>query len=255
MIGNSAKAKMLCIALSTVLLTLSFPAAAQQSKIPRIGFLQGRVAPTLTNPDPLGDAFRKGLRELGYIDGKNILLEQRYGEGRNDRLQSLINELIQLKVDLLVIPPSQGIRAAKQATTTIPIVMITTTDPVATRRIDSLARPGGNITGITRLTRGLSGKRLELLVEAVPEVSRVGVITSTTTSGIEDYEAAARSLNKSRYNHLRYAGQTRISREHSSCGQRAGERAHYDSRCDDCKLPEAHCESCDKIPTPFNERG
>ena len=135
--------------------------------------MQRRVAPTLTNPDPLGDAFRKGLRELGYIDGKNILLEQRYGEGRDDRLQSLINELIQLKVDLLVIPPSQGIRAAKQATTTIPIVMITTTDPVATRLIDSLARPGGNITGITRLTRGLSGKRLELLVEAVPEVSRV----------------------------------------------------------------------------------
>jgi ABC-type sugar transport system substrate-binding protein len=113
MIGNSAKAKMLCIALSTVLLTLSFPAAAQQSKIPRIGFLQRRVAPTLTNPDPLGDAFRKGLRELGYIDGKNILLEQRYGEGRDDRLQSLINELIQLKVDLLVIPPSQGISGSE----------------------------------------------------------------------------------------------------------------------------------------------
>ena len=148
-------------ALAAMLLSLSFPAEAQQSKIPRIGFLQRRVPPTSANPDPLGEAFRKGLRDLGYIDGKTILIEQRYGEGRDDRLQPLIDELIQLKVDLLVIPTSQGIRAAKQATTTIPIVMVTPVDPVASGFIDILALPGGNITGITRLTRGLSGKRLE----------------------------------------------------------------------------------------------
>ena len=195
-IGNNPRAKMLHVALSAVLLTFSFSAEAQQSKIPRIGFLQRRVPPTSANPDPLGEAFRKGLRDLGYIDGKTILIEQRYGEGRDDRLQPLIDELIQLKVDLLVIPTSQGIRAAKQATTTIPIVMVTPADPVASGFIDSLARPGGNITGITRLTRGLSGKRLELLLEAAPEISRVGVVTGTTTSGIEDYETAARSLNK-----------------------------------------------------------
>jgi putative tryptophan/tyrosine transport system substrate-binding protein len=189
--------KILCLALCALLLALCSAAEAQQpGKIPRIGFLQRRVPPTSTNPDPLGDAFRKGLRDLGYIDGKTILIEQRYGEGRDDRLHHLIDELIQLKVDLLVIPTSQGIRAAKQATTTIPIVMVTPADPVASGFIDSLARPGGNITGITRLTRGLSGKRLELLLEAAPEISRVGVVTGTTTSGIEDYEAAARSLNK-----------------------------------------------------------
>jgi putative tryptophan/tyrosine transport system substrate-binding protein len=183
------------LALCPMLLALCSSIDAQQpGKIPRIGFLQRRVAPNAANPDPLGDAFRKGLQELGYIDGKTILIEQRYGEGRDDRLQRLVDELVQLRVDLLVIPTLQGIHAAKQATTTIPIVMVTPADPVASGFIDSLARPGGNITGITRLTRGLSGKRLELLVEAAPEVSRVGVVTGTTTTGIEDYEAAARSL-------------------------------------------------------------
>ena len=91
--------------------------AQQPEKIPRIGFLQRRVPPTSTSPDPLAEAFRQGRRELGYIDGKNIQIEHRYGAGSEDRLRGLIDELIQIKVDLLVIPPSQGIRAAKQATT------------------------------------------------------------------------------------------------------------------------------------------
>jgi putative tryptophan/tyrosine transport system substrate-binding protein len=195
LISRTRSKKVIWFSLASLLFALCYPVEAQQQgKIPRIGFLQRRVAPNAANPDPLGDAFRKGLQELGYIDGKTILIEQRYGGGRDDRLQGLIDELVQLKVDLLVIPTSQGIQAAKQATTTIPIVMVTPADPVASGFIDSLARPGGNITGITRLTRGLSGKRLELLVEAAPEVSRVGVVTGTTTSGIENYEAAARSL-------------------------------------------------------------
>jgi putative ABC transport system substrate-binding protein len=188
--------KTVLLLIGFILGNIHFAEAQQSGKIPRIGFLQRRVPPNSANPDPLGDAFRKELRDLGYIDGKTILIEQRYGEGRDDRLHHLLEELIQLKVDLLVIPTSQGIRAAKQATTTIPIVMVTPADPVASGFIDSLARPGGNITGITRLTRGLSGKRLELLMEAAPEISRVGVVTGTTTSGIEDYETAARSLNK-----------------------------------------------------------
>jgi putative tryptophan/tyrosine transport system substrate-binding protein len=188
--------KTVLLLIGFILANIHFAEAQQSGKIPRIGFLQRRVPPNSANPDPLGDAFRKELRDLGYIDGKTILIEQRYGEGRDDRLHHLLEELIQLKVDLLVIPTSQGIRAAKQATTTIPIVMVTPADPVASGFIDSLARPGGNITGITRLTRGLSGKRLELLMEAAPEISRVGVVTGTTTSGIEDYETAARSLNK-----------------------------------------------------------
>jgi putative tryptophan/tyrosine transport system substrate-binding protein len=188
--------KTVLLLIGFILANIHFAEAQQSGKIPRIGFLQRRVPPNSANPDPLGDAFRKELRDLRYIDGKTILIEQRYGEGRDDRLHHLLEELIQLKVDLLVIPTSQGIRAAKQATTTIPIVMVTPADPVASGFIDSLARPGGNITGITRLTRGLSGKRLELLMEAAPEISRVGVVTGTTTSGIEDYETAARSLNK-----------------------------------------------------------
>jgi putative ABC transport system substrate-binding protein len=182
-----------CLALGTLLLAFCSSADAQQpERMPRIGFLQRRVAPTPTNPDPLAEAFRQGLRELGYIDGKNIKIEHRYGAGSEDRIPGLVAELVQLKVDLLVIPTSQGIRAAKQATATIPIVMVTPNDPVAAGFIDSLARPGGNITGITRLTRGLSGKRLDLLRETVPRISRVGILTGTTTTGIEDFEAAAR---------------------------------------------------------------
>ena len=109
---------------------------------------------------------------MGYIEGKNILVEFRYAEGKLDRLPGLVDELVQLKV-VIVYATLPGIRAAKQATKTIPIVMVTPADPVATGLIESLARPGGNITGLTRLTRDLSGKRLELLKEAVPGVSRV----------------------------------------------------------------------------------
>ena len=195
---NLMKKLLIYLALYSLLLALCPSVEAQQPspRIPRIGFLQRRVPPTPTNPDPLGDAFRQGLRDLGYIDGKTILIEQRYGSGNEDRIPGLVAELVQLKVDLLVIPTTQGIRAAKQATTTIPIVMVTPADPVAAGFIDSLARPGGNITGITRLTRNLSGKRLDLLKEAVPGISRVGILTGSTTNGIEDFEAAARALKK-----------------------------------------------------------
>ena len=165
-------------------------------KTPRVGFLQRRAAPTPANPDPLADAFRQGLRELGYIEGKNILVEHRYAGGSEEHLRNLVAELVKLNVDLLVIPTSQGIRAAKLSTTTIPIVMVTPADPVAAGFIESLARPGGNITGITRLTRDLSGKRLELLKETIPGISRVGILTGTTTTGIEDFETAARALKK-----------------------------------------------------------
>jgi putative ABC transport system substrate-binding protein len=170
--------------------------AQQPDEIPRVGFLQRRVAPTAANPDPLGSAFKQGLRDLGYIEGKSIIIEHRYGEGSEKRFPGLVAELIQLKVDVLVIPSSQGIHAAKQATKTIPIVMVTPADPVAAGFIDSLARPGGNITGITRLTRDLSGKRLELLKEAVPGISRVGILTGTTTTSTENFEAAARALKR-----------------------------------------------------------
>jgi putative tryptophan/tyrosine transport system substrate-binding protein len=193
--------------LATLLLANNQLAEAQQPpQLPRIGFVQRRLPPTPSTPDPLADALRQGLRELGYIDGKNIKIEHRYAEGSNDRLRTLIAELVQLKVDVLVIPTTQGISAAKQATNTIPIVMVTPADPVASGFINSLARPGGNITGITRLTRGLSEKRLELLMDAASDILRVGVITGTTTRGIEDYEAAARSVKRITIQPLQVSG-------------------------------------------------
>jgi putative tryptophan/tyrosine transport system substrate-binding protein len=126
------------------------------------------------------------------------VVEYRYAEGKNERFPSLVAELVQLKVDVLVANSLTVIRAAKQATKTIPIVMVTLDDPVATGIVDSLARPGGNITGLTRLSRELSGKRLELLKEAVPRMSRVGVLWDADNRGaaigFKEYEAAARAL-------------------------------------------------------------
>jgi putative ABC transport system substrate-binding protein len=190
--------------MKTVLLLIGFVLASIQSaqaqqptKIPRIGFLSGRSAPSVTDPDPSGDAFRQGLRDLGYIEGKNILVDYRYAEGTLDRITGFVAEFVQLKVDVLVSPTGPAIRAAKEATKTVPIVMVVTIDPVATGLVDSLARPGGNITGMTRLTRELSGKRLELLRESIPQISRIGILWSAAPGQpqtFSDYEAAARRL-------------------------------------------------------------
>jgi len=186
------------VALCALLLALGFPADAQQlAKIPRIGFLSGSGDPN--TPGLQLDAFRRGLRELGYIEGKNILVEYRYVEGRVDRIPSLVAELMQLKVDVFISGNLVAIRAAKQATKTIPIVMVSTADPVTAGLIDSLARPGGNITGLSRLNRDLRGKRLELLKEVVPRISRVGVLWDTSSApelatAFKDYETAARAL-------------------------------------------------------------
>ena len=192
------KRKITVITLCAILLTLNFPSSAQQpAKIPRVGFLSGSGNPN--TPGPQLEAFRRGLQELGYIEGKNILVEYRYIEGKRDRVPSLVAELVQLKVDVLVSPNLPAIRAAKQATKTIPIVMVINWDPVATEGlIDSLERPGGNITGLSRLTRDLSGKRLELLKEVVPGISRVGVLDDADvplqTKASKDYQAAGRAL-------------------------------------------------------------
>src|SRR5258708_5968340 len=141
------------IALCALLHALCSPAQAQQpTKIPRIGYVALRNTPTSTIPDPAAAAFREGLRERGYVEGKNIFVEYRYAEGKLERIPGLVDELVQLKVDVLVSPNTTAIRAAKQATQTIPIIIVTTTDPVAAGFVDSLARPGGNITGLTRLT-------------------------------------------------------------------------------------------------------
>jgi putative ABC transport system substrate-binding protein len=151
-----------------------------------------------SNPGPAVEAFRQGLRDRGYIEGKNILVEYRYAEGRQDRVSSLVSELLQLKVDVLVLLTLPSVRAAKAATNTIPIVMVLAVDPVATGIVDSLARPGGNITGLATLQRELSGKRLELLKEVVPAISRVGVLRDAeapgSALGFKEYEEAAHTL-------------------------------------------------------------
>ena len=169
--------------------------SATAQKIPRIGYISNRFLPTPREPDIGEEAFRRGLRDLGYVEGKTILIEHRYAEGVEDRLPNLIVDLIRLKVDVLFSATLRGIRAAQAATTTIPIVIATTADPVASGLVRSLARPGGNVTGVTRLVGQLRGKRLELLQEAVPQVSRVGVLADSNASeGFKDYETAGRLL-------------------------------------------------------------
>jgi putative ABC transport system substrate-binding protein len=186
--------KVISLALCALLFALCVSAGAQQpGKVSQIGILVPSGDPSTSSPRV--EAFRQGLRELGYIEGKNILVEYRYAEGKQDRIPSLVAELVQLKVDVLVVTSLGAIRTTTQATKTIPIVMVTTVDPVATGLVDSLARPGGNITGLTRLTRELSGKRLELLKEVVPRISRVGVLWDAARfGGLKEYEAAARAL-------------------------------------------------------------
>jgi len=194
------KTRTLVSLLPILILNFVYLAAAQQpTKVPRIGYVSGFG--DANNPGPQVEAFRQGLRDFGYIEGKNILVEYRYIEGKRNQISDLVVELLQLKVDVLVSGTVPAILAAKQATKTIPIVMVTNMDPVATGIVDSFAHPGGNITGLTRLTKDLNGKRLELLKEVVPEMSRVGVlweteavIASVGAVGVKEYEVAARAM-------------------------------------------------------------
>jgi len=188
-------ATVLSLAVWAMLFAFYTSAEAQRVvKVPRIGFLSNRVKPSVITPDLLEDAFRDGLRRLGYTEGKDILIEYRYAEGAEERLPSLVAELLKLKVDLIFSATLRGLRAAKQATKSIPIVMVTTADPIAAGLVSNLAHPDGNITGVTRYTRDLSGKRLELLREVIPDMSRIGVLGASglaTDSGIKYYEATA----------------------------------------------------------------
>ena len=178
------------------LATGTFAEAQQSAKVPRLGYVTG--GGDANNPGPNAEAFRRGLLDLGYVEGKNIFVEYRYGEGKQDRIPDLVAELVQLKVDIFISGSLTAIRAAKQTTKTIPIVMVITGDPVASGLVDSLARPGGNITGLTRLTRELSGKRLELLKEAISSISRVGILWDpddpAAALAFKEYEAAALPL-------------------------------------------------------------
>ena len=174
--------KIILLALCSLLLAPCFPADAQQpKKIPWIGYISsGDPASESTR----AEAIRLALRERGYIEGQNIAIEYRYAEGKQDRFPELAAELVRLKVDIIVVAGgSIWVRAAKNATKTIPIVMVDAgRDPVEAGLVESLARPGGNVTGITLLVGELGGKRLELLKEAVPKVARVAVLYNPATA-------------------------------------------------------------------------
>jgi putative tryptophan/tyrosine transport system substrate-binding protein len=189
----SLQNSVLALALWALLFAFCSPAAAQPAKIPRIGYVSGTGS--ASDQGPYVEALRQGLRELGYIEGKNFLIEFRGAEGKGpDRMPGLATELVQAKVDILVLPTSSTALAAKQATKTIPIIMVLTVDPVVEGFVDSLAHPGGNITGVTRIVRELSGKRLELIKELDPAITRVGLLWDANSVGFKDYEAAARDL-------------------------------------------------------------
>ena len=173
------------------------PVAAGQPpvKAARIGVLSGGAASTQAVRN---EAFRQGLSELGYVEGRNIVIEYRYAEGKTERLPALAAELVRLKVDLILISGDHGVRAAKQASHTIPIVVAVAGDLVGPGHVASLARPGGNITGQTAFVSELSAKRLELLKTAFPKVSRVAIIWNPTNAdnvaGFKAAEVAARAL-------------------------------------------------------------
>jgi putative ABC transport system substrate-binding protein len=170
--------------------------AQQPTKVPRIGYLLA-VSPSAAAART--EVFRQGLRELGYVEGEKIVIESRYAEGNLDRLPALAVELVRLKVDIIVTAGGQATRAAKQATATIPIVMTNDPDPVGSGFVASLGRPSGNITGLSTLAPELSGKRLELLGEVVPKLSRVAVVGTSTQAGhaqtIKELELAAKASN------------------------------------------------------------
>src|SRR5215831_7063481 len=188
--------KVVGLVLCAMLFALCSSAQAQQpKKTPRIGYLIGS--------SPSADAaryeaFRQSLRELGYVEGKNIVIESRNAEGKSDRFPALVAELVRLKVDVIVTSGANTTRAAKEATTTIPIVFAQDGDPVANRFVASLARPGGNITGLSGVAPELNGKRLELLKEIIPKLSHVAVFGTSTSpdnaQSLREVELAAGAM-------------------------------------------------------------
>ena len=194
--GNSKKARIVGVLACVLLFAHYVPASAQQpARIPRIGYLA--AASASANPARI-EAFRQGLNELGLVEGRNIVIEWRYAEGKPDRLRELAAELVRLNVDVIVSGGPAATRSAKEATVTIPIVMAFDADPVASAFVASLARPGGNITGLATLAPEISGKQLELLKEIVPAFSRVAVLGTSTDPGyaqvLKDTELTSAAL-------------------------------------------------------------
>ena len=181
--------------LASVFLTTALIAKAQQPKSFRIGFLGAGPRASVASRV---EAFRAGLRELGYVEGKNLVIEERYGDAKLERVTEMAAELVRLKVDVIVTGGSQATGPAKKATSTIPIVMAQDNDPLESGFVASLARPGGNITGLANLTSELSGKQLEVLKESFPKLNRVAILSDMSEPGsaqpVKETELAAKAL-------------------------------------------------------------
>jgi len=189
------------LAVRAMLFALWLPAEAQQAgKVSRIGYLSRDLHPADSRAPshPRVERFREGLQELGYIEGKNIVIEYRFADGRLERLPALAEELVRLKLEIIIADTTLTARAAKKATSTIPIVFLSGSDPTQTGLAASLARPGSNVTGLTNFAGELRGKRLELLKEVVPQATRFALLEGTTgvarAVNISDAQATARTL-------------------------------------------------------------
>jgi putative ABC transport system substrate-binding protein len=181
---------------SSGLLSVALAATPEPTRIPRIGYVSGTGS--AADQGPSVQALRSGLRDLGHVEGRSYLIEYRGAEGKLDRIPGIVNELVQSRVDVIVVPIAPAIYAAKQATKTIPIVFVTGVDPVSSGLVDSLARPGGNVSGVATLVQDLNAKRLALLKEVIPRLSSVAVLWAPddpiATANLREFEAAARAL-------------------------------------------------------------
>src|SRR5262245_35123603 len=187
------KAKLLAYALPVLIVATIHVAEAQPKKVARLGFLSLQFPETVSAP-PI-EAFRQRLRELGYVEKQNILFEWRFGNGDLERLPILAAEMVRLNVDIIVATGNPATRAARQETTTIPIVVVAGTNLVETGLVSSLARPGGNITGISNFTQELSGKRLQLLKEIVPKAVRFGILHTEQYKTLREMKVVAQALH------------------------------------------------------------
>jgi len=213
-IGGSKNKKAFCLALGALIFALGFPVQAQQraDKAARIAYLGNEQSPSAS---PREIAFLQGLRDHGWVEGQNIRIERRFWENRADRLPALAGELVRLKVDIIVTTTGSAALAVKKATHTIPVVMTASTDAVSQGLVASLARPGGNVTGLTNITPDLAGKQLEILKETFPKISRVAVLYCPPSGGTvgdkrkSESEAAARAL-KVRLQSIEVSGPEKI---------------------------------------------
>ena len=256
-IGRSKSKKVFCLALAALLMALSFPADAQQSKkVYRVGYLSSGPA---SPPSGRREAFRQGLRELGYVEGQNLIIEYRFAEGKLNRLPELAAELIRLKLDVIFAYSTPAVQAIRKATTTLAIVTVSG-DPVREGFVASLARPGGNITGLANLTPELAGKRLELLKEVVPQVSRVAVLWDPDNPGsglrMRETETAANSLGI-KLQSVEVRGSSDFERAFSVMKQeRAGALVLVRGRLINDQLPRiVEFAMKNRLPTMYDERG